>query len=848
VAAVDPSSHGGDELTRDELALVLEAAHAGTFRFDLEAGEVRLSPSLSALDAPAIESTPATAPDLLALVHADDRATLRDAMRTTIRDGGTGGMRVRLALSDGTERHREARWRLVADADGSRSLIGIVRDVSPEHQALEQTRFLAEVSAVLDASLDLDRTLAALAELCVPVISDWCSLDVPDPQVGMHNVAVAHVEPAKVALAHELRERYPPDPDGPAGAPNVLRTGEPELYPEVTEEILRKGAVDEEHLALVRALDMTSALIVPLRACGAVLGALTLVRTGDRPRFSAGDLTFTGEVAARAAVAIDNARVYGALREQRDLYEALLLAQSELGQAFVLLEGTRIVYVNEATEVLTGRTVAELIALPSVFEVVAEEHREVVGERILGAFAGHGPDEPFRTQVLRPDGSRVPVEAAGRALGGAMSGRMLVIARDITARVEREHELARVLAEEQAARRVAEHARERERLLSDASALLERAPADENLQALAGLLAARLADACTIDVLAGDGSLRRAGAAGQGVGGRDGRRAANEEGPVRAVLEEQLPILADAVDDPLGASTMRAPLVARGRPHGVLSLGWRDARSRPSAEERTLVAALAQRLALAVDAAQQYRQRAHVAQTLQASLLPAELPHVPGARVAAEYLAAGEGIDVGGDFYDVFALDRHSWALTIGDVLGKGAEAAAVTALARYTLRAISSRALSPAQTLTTLNRHILRQGGDRRYVTVALVRLEPRAGGGARLVAATGGHPPPLVLRARGRAETLAVGGTLLGVETDPPYRDLEVALESGDTLVLYTDGITEARRTEPLEPEALAQALLPAGARGPRAVASEAVRIARERAQGELPDDLAVLAVRID
>ena len=253
----------------------------------------------------------------------------------------------------------------------------------------------------------------------------------------------------------------------------------------------------------------------------------------------------------------------------------------------------------------------------------------------------------------------------------------------------------------------------------------------------------------------------------------------------------------------LGRSATLVPLVAHGRDVGVLSLGWRDAGRRPARDEWSLVEALAQRIALAVDGALQYRERAHVAQTLQASLLPAALPDIPGATVAAQYVASGEGMDVGGDFYDVFALDDGSWILVIGDVLGKGAEAAAVTALARYTVRAVAGRSPSPAATLAALNDEMLRQRNpDRRFVTAVLARLEPHADGGARLVVASGGHPPPVLLRAGGDAEVVPCPGTLLGVEHDARSFDQEIELGPGDTLVLYTDGVTEARRDHPLTP----------------------------------------------
>jgi hypothetical protein len=295
-----------------------------------------------------------------------------------------------------------------------------------------------------------------------------------------------------------------------------------------------------------------------------------------------------------------------------------------------------------------------------------------------------------------------------------------------------------MLEVEQAARRASEAAHARVRLLADTSALLERSlSSDEALQEVVELLVARVADACTIDVVEPGGSLRRAGADARAPDGRARLLAMAGDARVQRALEAEQATFLDELggqeDAVLGHSAALVPLVARGRPVGVLSLGWREAGRRPGRDEWSLIEALAQRVALAIDGALQYRERAHVAQTLQSSLLPAALLSIPGATLAAEYVAAGEGMEVGGDFYDVFALDGGAWAIVIGDVLGKGAEAAAVTALARYTLRALAARSKSPSVTLATLNDEMFRQSADRRFVTVVLGRFEPQPDGGAR-------------------------------------------------------------------------------------------------------------------
>lgn len=186
------------------------------------------------------------------------------------------------------------------------------------------------------------------------------------------------------------------------------------------------------------------------------------------------------------------------------------------------------------------------------------------------------------------------------------------------------------------------------------------------------------------------------------------------------------------------------------------------------------------------------------ASTLQRTLVPPELPQVPGLAVATGYRVASPR-QVGGDFYDLFALGERRWAVAIGDVCGKGASAAALTSLARYTLRAAASHGPSPVAVLERLNEALLanQDGEDRlRFVTVAFGLLEPLTHGGFRVEFATGGHPPPYLVRAGGGVEALRrPGGTLVGALADARFTTFTVDLGPGDAVVAYTDGLTEAR-----------------------------------------------------
>jgi serine phosphatase RsbU (regulator of sigma subunit)/GAF domain-containing protein/anti-sigma regulatory factor (Ser/Thr protein kinase) len=189
---------------------------------------------------------------------------------------------------------------------------------------------------------------------------------------------------------------------------------------------------------------------------------------------------------------------------------------------------------------------------------------------------------------------------------------------------------------------------------------------------------------------------------------------------------------------------------------------------------------------------------ATLARTLQQSLLPPALPSIPGLDVAARYHPAGEGAEVGGDFYDVFQTGRQTWALVMGDVCGKGAEAARLTALTRYTVRTAAMEHRSPARILHTLNTAMRRAtpfDDDRdRFASVAMCILRRREGR-VRMTLASGGHPPPLLVRADGALERLGAEGVLLGLFDDVRLRDRNVDLRRGDSLLLYTDGVTEAR-----------------------------------------------------
>jgi PAS domain S-box-containing protein len=467
-------------------------------------------------------------------------------------DGAESVVRFRVR-DTGDERWSAVKATPIRDHDGGVTMaINVIEDITTHKRAELAQRFLARSADVLASSLDPDELLVEIANLAVPGLADWCSVEVVSESGTLERKALAHVDPEVRERAIDLSTRYPPDPDAPQGIYQVVRTGQPELYPHIPDEMLRAATVDGEHYNEIVAIGMRSAIIVPMTARGRTLGALTWVNGRSGRRFDEQDVELAQELARRCATAVDNARLY--------------------------------------------------------------------------------------------------------------------------------------------------------------------------------------------------------------------------------------------------------------------------------------------------------RERAYIARTLQQSLLPVELPDIPGVETAARFRPTGEGNEVGGDFYDLFETGNRGWTVVMGDVCGKGPDAAAVTALARYTLRAAAMRERLPSRSLSVLNEALLRQRDDRRFCTVAYAYIE-KLDHGARAGISSAGHPLPLLLRADGSVEEVGAAGTLLGVVADPTLEDRAVILEPGDALVFYTDGVIESRMSSNgvLDERRLGELIATCAGRDADAIASKVEEAAVLSQNGRPKDDIAVLVLRV-
>jgi PAS domain S-box-containing protein len=292
------------------------------------------------------------------------------------------------------------------------------------------------------------------------------------------------------------------------------------------------------------------------------------------------------------------------------------------------------------------------------------------------------------------------------------------------------------------------------------------------------------------------------------------------------------------------------PIHVGGEVRGVVEM-YSRARQAPEPELLAVLETAGREIGRYLERTEAHRHLVELAEALQASLLPPHSPTVPGLDIAVRYRAAGGEGQIGGDFFDVFPLPDGEWAVLIGDVSGRGPRAAALTALARYTLRAAAMGAASPSAVLAVLNDVVRREletayQGDERFVTVAYLTLSPSATG-FDVMAACGGHPQPLARRADGTVENVPCEGDLVGAFDVHECRDQTTELHGDDVLVLVTDGVLEARgEAGEFGEDRLRKVIATAGPTA--AEVADAIDAAvLSHLAGHPQDDLAVVVIRL-
>ncbi len=337
----------------------------------------------------------------LAAVHPDDLTSAVARREQTLRTGEPYEVEYRFRAGDGTYRWHLGRAVPMRDDAGHIEFwVGTATDIHDRKIIEEQRAFIVAAGDALARSLDYRETLGHVAELAVSNTADWCAIHVVESDGTLSEVAVAHADPAKITFARELQERYPPDPAQPTGVAAVIRTGKAELIPEITDEMLVEEAVDELHLELLRQLALRSYLCVPLKSReGGVLGSITLISSESGRRLSDDDQLVAEELARRATMAIENARLFLRAEERAEAARAL----ATIGDGVFLVDRRgRIRLWNAAAERITGVLEADVLGHPASKAVPGWAAAE---SRVPLAQAG----EPTRPESI-------PLELDGREL------------------------------------------------------------------------------------------------------------------------------------------------------------------------------------------------------------------------------------------------------------------------------------------------------------------------------------------------------------------------------------------------------------------------------------------------
>lgn len=796
------------------------------------------------------------------LVHPDDRERAAATLRDAAREGGNRVVEYRALASDG----RTVSLRnLVHAEDGQPAsggrLRGVMVDVTEPKRGARRQEALFAVTRVLAETVTLDeaspKILRAICESLGWELGQLWRVD--EAANTLRCVEAWHGTPGGFDefLSVSKQTAFPPG----IGLPGrVWASRKPAWITDVADD------TNFPRMPIAVKEGLHAGFGFPILYRGRVLGVMEFfsreVRESDDET-----QTVMAAVGVQMGQLLARRQADDARRENDAQAKAVLESAID---CVISMDGTgRIVEFNPAAERTFGYARSDVIGRPLADLIIPASLRE---QHTVGLARYHATGEGSllgrRVEItaMRADGSEFPVELAIVEVDLPGQAMFTGYIRDITDRKRTETALR--------------ESRERSEFLAEAGAILASSlDYPTTLAALARLAVPYLGDWCLVDVIEDGGSIRRVavahvdpGKAGlaETIGAAPHYRWDPDAATgVPMVLRTGRPaIVSEITDEQIEAvradsafietlkavgprSYMCVPLAARGRTLGAITFVSAESLRSYGQSDLSLAEELAWRAALAVDNARLFHERARVARTLQQSLLPPSLPEIPGVELAARYRPA-DG-DVGGDFYDVFRTGGRGWAIVLGDVCGKGADAAAITAIARYTIRAAAMQARKPRRILALLNEALLRQRPDERsgerFCTVAYARVA-RVENGARVSVACAGHPSPLVLRRNGSVETACpTGGTALGLFPNPELADGGAELAAGEALLMFTDGVIEARGPsgETFGDERLRALLASCAGLGAEAIAGR-IEDELDRFQAEASrDDVALLVIRV-
>ncbi|HEX8103062.1 MAG TPA: SpoIIE family protein phosphatase [Solirubrobacteraceae bacterium] len=728
----------------------------------------------------------------------------------------------------------------------------VVGATARERVSADRRRF-AVLAALADLGQDaegLDATVSRLLDVLVPAVADVAIVDgVRDGEVRRLGVRAAGSHGAEIE--RWLANRPPAAPDVELASRGAASSGRAHLIERIDPAMFTAIAADEEDRRMMEALGGRSSITVPLRAGGRILGALSLStsRVSGR-RYGPADAAFAEVTAGRAALALDNAGLFAEL----EITEAQLSAALGALEDAVTVQAPdgHVVYANDAAARSLGfADAAEMLSAPpgqiiELYDTFTEEGRRV------------GVDDLPGRKVL--DGETPPplvVRAVHRETG---QERWTVLKATAVRDPDGRPLLAVNVIEDVTETRRAAFA---QRLLARAGAALSASlDYERTLQQVADLAVPELADWCGVSLPDERGFLRQVAIAhvdpervrfGRELSKRYPSHVDDAGGAAR-VLREGVSEMANEIPEDLLRQAARSPehfelisklgmraamvvpLQVGGRAIGTLTLATAESGRTFTEGDVQLAEELARRAGTAVENARLYTERSHIAATLQAGLLPQPLPDMPGWATHTLYRPAGTENWVGGDFYDAFRV-RGGWMMVIGDVAGRGAAAAALTALVRYTIRATAQLLDSPLMAVERLNDELYARTDGALCTLVCVILRDTEAD------VLCAGHPQPFLVRGD-RAEQVGELGPMVGAVRAVRWTPVTVPLAPGDTLVTYTDGVIDTMGSaERFGEDRLGETLK--GADGPEQAVAQVEAALRAFGRGEQVDDTAVVAI---
>lgn len=634
------------------------------------------------------------------------------------------------------------------------------------HEALrgfDRLNILTNIAKAVNTTASGEDTLRIVESILVPAFADFYMIDRVyhggGGEVVIERASVSVAGPRAAEILPRLKERTSSVPRELVTGETVHGTGavptgsdDVMLISPVTEARLREIAHGPDDLEFLRSLNMNSYLHVTLQARGEVLGVITMAVAWSGRRYNRDDADFAQVLAGRIALALDNAGLFSHLRR---IERRLDTAMEVLDEAVVIHErGGRLVFANAAAARLFGLESRDQLTDASDDDISRwckfydENDRPIayedMGELRATASSGGRAPEILRVEI-GPERREVWLRPRVKAVMDADGEPLFAVTalEDVT-------EIKRAELEQT--------------LLGRSGELLAAADDYEGvLRLIARLLVPMAADCCTVDMLDPDGDWRRVA------------RVHRDPESVAAAGEGE-------------GSRLEIDLHVGGRRAGIVTLENDPGNRELTEVDRRLATRFLERAAIALEKARLAADRAEIAASLQHGLIPPPLPATSGWEVAAVYHPAGELNEVGGDFYESFRTDDGQ-VVVIGDVVGRGARAASITAQARYTLHTAGQLSHDPAAALTALSRALHSRDDNPLCSAIALV-LKDDAQHMELMIA---GHPAPLKVGAE-KIVPVGITGPILGAFENSEWPKVRVALEPGECLVLYTDGVTES------------------------------------------------------